>query len=190
MHKARLTTWSCLQHSGIFSVLFVLSHHAVFLAFVAVAVVQTEAPNALMLFLPLVTAQATISFAALVYELATLQTPVARYPLVMNMRAKHLTILGFVYAFGYFIPTLSLVQEAKTDIKVIGYYIVNGATMDIMFTVLLSSVLLKRHCLRKLGAGRSLVPIIVCTLTILASATVSIKRDGDKKLTLVFEYLD
>jgi hypothetical protein len=79
---------------------------------------------------------------------------------VLDMKGGHLMVLGFVNAFGYLLPTLYMLRNNQITIF---EYLFQSLYIDLVFTTVLSLVLLKRA---DLHSFKVLVPLLLCGLGI------------------------
>jgi hypothetical protein len=82
-----------------------------------------------------------------------------------HLSGFHLLILGFVYTLGYMVPSLTLIIENSKSPEDGWYpnYILKSLAVDLIFTLLMSTILLKRKAIQKLEV---IWPIILSILTI------------------------
>ena len=86
------------------------THHYTLFILLACAI-SKGVPHILVVFAPVALLQFLIAFAYVASILHDYSKPLSRHPILSQMRVKHVCILGFVYAVGYFVPTLLLIQE-------------------------------------------------------------------------------
>lgn len=75
---------------------------------------------------------------------------------ILDMKAGHVIVLGFVNAFGYLLPTLYMLRKKQITIF---EYLFQSLYIDLVFTTVLSLVLLKRS---DLHSFKLLVPFLLC----------------------------
>jgi hypothetical protein len=92
---------------------------------------------------------------------------VLRKKSVLDLHIWHILILGFVNAFGYILPTLYIF---KKDGMSVFEYLFQSLYVDLIFTILLSLVILKRA---ELHSPRIVIPIIICLFGLAFHQTVS-----------------
>ena len=87
-----------------------------------------------------------------------------------NISGYHIAILGFVYAFGYFVPTVFQLKNNKDKPNWLPTFFIRNLTLDLIFTILFSAFLLKRKFIQ--NAYDLIVPGILCILSVILSGTV------------------
>jgi hypothetical protein len=97
-----------LLESFIFQfLLFAFTHPVTILMILAFA--KSRGYNALMCYLPIALLNFIVGVISLGMKFIQ-KAPEATRDSFTSMSAKHFTILGFVYTFGYMIPTIRLIQ--------------------------------------------------------------------------------
>lgn len=120
--------------------------------------------------------------ALLIYKVHSVKK-VLRKKSVLDMKAGHLIVLGFVNAFGYLLPTLYMLRNGKITIF---EYLFQSLYIDLVFTTVLSLVLLKRS---DLHSFKVLVPVALCGTGMAfhyLAATDSKKYSGSSISVLTF----
>ena len=130
--------------------------------------VSKGTPHILVVFAPIALVQFLIASVNVVMTTYNFRIFASRHPVLSQMRVKHIFILGFVYALGYFVPTLLLIQEYGNKDFFIQDMIVSNLAYDMIFTVVLSICLLNRRMLRVMR-WRLVLPITLCLLAIYVS---------------------
>ena len=134
---------------------------------------QQGAPNLFFVLLPTVAIQSLISIIVAVYYIFAYEQALTRYPLLVSLNASQLVTLAFVYSFGYFAPTIAVLQSglgriAGTDgdsasllSSFLIQFIAGNLAYDLIFTVGLSATMLGRKSLKEMSASLYL-PVILC----------------------------
>ena len=144
----RVTTNSMLQNCFVFALAYCGTHHYFLFAICGFALTM-GVTNLFAMLIPTVLFNSLINIGYLVYYLIASKKPLTRYPLLMSMNASQLATLAFIYAFGYFTPTLYVFQkQAKFDTNFLTQIVISNLAYDLIFTVGLSTVMLGRVSLR------------------------------------------
>ena len=121
--------------------------------------------------------------------------PITRRPMLGQMRLKHIFIIGFVYAFGYFVPTLLLIQEKGAQEFFMQDMFISNLAYDMIFTVMFSVCLLNRRMLKAMRI-RLILPLILCLLAIyvsehldLVDKSIAVDTSGRKQYRLKERYM-
>ena len=104
--------------------------------------------------------------------------------MVCSLSGKHLATLAFVYAFGYFAPTIQIMQTRGTEATFLTQLVISNLAYDLIFTVLLSSLMLGRLSLRRMSASLYL-PVILCVVSIVMAEHLDTNRTGEGPFTTV-----
>ena len=84
-----------------------------------------------------------------------------------SIDAKHSAILGFIYSFGFMIPTILMFSFTTTlDKTFIQTFAIRSLTYDFIFTMLLSFTLIDRKIYKLRPIREFLVQIMLCLISI------------------------
>lgn len=167
-----------------YAVAYLGSHHVTLFAILGYAMSQ-GVTNLYLIMLPTVSISAIISCAFIIYYVFENDRPLSRYALVLGMKAKHLVTLCFVYAFGYFAPTLQVISIVGAKPTFLAQMVINNLAYDLIFTVLLSWLMLGRKSLSAMS-GHIYLPLVLCIVMIAFAESFDTERtgDGDDKIPL------
>ena len=140
--------------------------------------------NLFLLVLPIVVISTLTSLVYIIYYIFEYSKSLTRYPMVCSLKAKDLAILAFVYGFGYFAPTIHVLQTRGTEATFLTQLVISNLAYDLIFTVLLSSLMLGRTSLQSMST-RLLLPVILCVVSICISDNLDTYRTGDVPYTTV-----
>ena len=137
---------SLFQNTFIFATAYTGTHHYALFSVLGYALAQ-GVKNLFLLVLPIVVISSLTSLGYIIYYIFEFNKSLTRYPMVCSLRAKDLAILAFVYGFGYFAPTIHIIQTRGTEATFLTQLVISNLAYDLIFTVLLSSLMLGRTSL-------------------------------------------
>ena len=105
-----MTVNSLLQNTLIYALGYTLSHHSFLFAILAFCLTR-QVPSIPLLLVPSLTLQTLIALGYTIYYTFDYKASLTRYPMLCSLTAPQITCLAFVYAFGYFGPTVYLIQS-------------------------------------------------------------------------------
>ena len=103
-----------MQNTFVYAIAYALTHHYTLFAILAYALAN-GVPNLFIALVPILMIMGLVALAHVVYYLFGFNSSITRYPMFCSMNAMQLSTLGFVYAFGYFAPTVYLIQHARSQ---------------------------------------------------------------------------
>ena len=135
---------SIFQNSFAFAIAYSFTHHYTLFAVCGYAL-TLGVSNLFFMLLPTVVLSSVINLGHVVYYLLANKKALSRYPLVCSMNASQLATLSFIYAFGYFAPTVYVFQkQGKIEPTFLTQMVISNLAYDLIFTVGLSTFMLGR----------------------------------------------
>lgn len=101
---------------------------------------------------------------------------------IIGIDIWHITVLGFVNAFGYWLPTLHMLKKGKMNVF---EYLFQSFYLDLVFTIVFSLVFLRRA---ELHTFKLLKPIAIAIFGIGFHNTAYMKNLGGSVLILNIEF--
>lgn len=87
---------------------------------------------------------------------------------ISNLMVKHTIFLGFVYSFGYFIPTLKLFQKYNddADYSFLAKFAFRSLSYDLIFTIIFSWALMERNMISSRPIREILTPVFLALVSV------------------------
>jgi len=106
--KTERNSFYQLGHPLVAFIMYTLTHH--YTLFLVLGYAQIRGCQYILIVMwPVALIQFFIGLYLLSTEIQKANLFITRRPLVAGIKIKHIFFLGFVYAFGYFVPTIVLI---------------------------------------------------------------------------------
>ena len=175
-----MTVNSLLQNTFVYAICYTLSHHWFLFAIFGYCLTR-GVPSLLYVAVPTVIANSIVSLGYAFYYIFDQRGSMTRYPMICSMSASQIVCLAAVYGLGYFCPMLYCFeaygrhQMSQRTLTHLVELVCQSLALDLIFTVLLSTIMLRRKSLRDMQ-GSLYLPIGLCILSLIVAQNFDLIR--------------